>query len=115
MTSESNDHYLGVGLSNSSRLWKEQRELILQEAFLNFLLPSMEKEICALLTTRAKYWLLMEYQNWLWNKVSVALYELWENNVGVGYESGLKVMARCWDSGNPATTFVMLDSSGSSA
>ncbi|CAK9143041.1 unnamed protein product [Ilex paraguariensis] len=105
---ESNVCYLSDGVSISARLWNEQRKLVLQDAFFKFLFPSMEKEICAMLTTRAKDWLVIEYGHQLWNKVSVAPF----CRDGDKDEAAPRVMACCWGPGKPATTFVMLDSSG---
>ncbi|KAF8410946.1 hypothetical protein HHK36_003483 [Tetracentron sinense] len=112
LLSDSNDYYLSDGVSKSAQLWNEQRKLILQDAFFNFLLPSMEKEARSLLTARAKNWLLMEYGKHLCDKVSVAPYQRKENDVSADDEAALRVMACCWGPGKPATTFVMLDSSG---
>lgn len=112
LTSESEVHFLSDGVSKSAQSWNEQRKLILEDAFFNFLLPSMEKEARSLLTSKAKNWLLMEYGNVLWNKVSVGPYQRRENDLGSDEEPAPRVMACCWGHGKPATTFVMLDSSG---
>lgn len=112
LITDSRDHYLSDGVSKSAQLWNEQRKLILEDAFFNFLLPSMEKEARSLLTSRAKSWLLLEYGKFLWNKVSVGPYQRRESDVGSDEELAPRVMACCWGPGKPATTFVMLDSSG---
>ncbi|XP_047942817.1 transcription elongation factor SPT6 homolog [Salvia hispanica] len=112
LISDSNDYYLSDGVSKSAQLWNEQRKLILNDAFNNFLLPSMEKEARSLLTSRAKSWLLSDYGRLLWDKVSVAPYQRKENDVSSDEETAPRVMACCWGPGKPATTFVMLDSSG---
>ncbi|KAK3010331.1 hypothetical protein RJ639_013024 [Escallonia herrerae] len=112
LTSDSNDYYLSDGVSKSAQLWNEQRKLILQDAFSCFLIPSMEKEARSLLMSRAKNWLLLEYGKKLWEKVSVAPYQRKENDVSADDEAAPRVMACCWGPGKPATTFVMLDSSG---
>lgn len=112
LISDSNDYYLSDGVSKSAQLWNEQRKLILQDAIFGFLLPSMEKEARSLLTSRSKNWLLLEYGKVLWNKVSVAPYQRKENDVSSDDEAALRVMACCWGPGKPATSFVMLDSSG---
>ncbi|XP_077219251.1 global transcription factor group B1 [Tasmannia lanceolata] len=109
LISESNVYYTSDGVSRFATLWNEQRKLILKDAFFDFLLPSMEKEARSLLTTRAKNWLLLEYGKQVWNKVSVAPYPLKDNDSD---DAAPRVMACCWGPGNPATTFVMLDSSG---
>ncbi|ONH94509.1 hypothetical protein PRUPE_7G019900 [Prunus persica] len=111
LISDFNEYYLSDGVSKSAQLWNEQRKLILQDALFNFLLPSMEKEARSLLTSRAKNWLVMEYGKVLWNKVSVGPYQRKEND-GSDDEAAPRVMACCWGPGKPATTFVMLDSSG---
>lgn len=108
LTMSCNDTYLKHSEGTSAKLWNEQRKLILQDAILNFLLPSMEKEARALLNAKAKNWLLMEYGRQLWNRVSVAPYENKDN--GTTEKQG--VMACCWGNGKPGTTFVMLDSRG---
>jgi len=112
LTTDSKEHYLSDGVSKSAQLWNEQRKLILEDAIFNFLLPSMEKEARSLLTSKAKNCLLMEYGNVLWNKVSVGPYQRRENDLGSDEEPAPRVMACCWGHGKPATTFVMLDSSG---
>ncbi|KAG6382549.1 hypothetical protein SASPL_157779 [Salvia splendens] len=90
----------------------EKRKLILNDALNNFLLPSMGKEARSLLTSRAKPWLLSDYGRLLWDKVSVAPYQRKENDARYDEETAPRVMACCWGPGKPATTFVMLDSSG---
>ncbi|XP_004309652.1 PREDICTED: transcription elongation factor SPT6-like [Fragaria vesca subsp. vesca] len=112
LMSDFNEYYLSDGVSKSAQLWNEQRKLILQDALFRFLLPSMEKEARALLTSRAKSWLLTEYGKVLWNKVSVGPYQRKENDISTDDEAAPRVMACCWGPGKPATTFVMLDSSG---
>ncbi|GFY84642.1 global transcription factor group B1 [Actinidia rufa] len=112
LIADSNDYYLSDGVSKSAQLWNEQRKMILQDAFYGFLLPSMEKEARSLLTSRAKNWLLMEYGKLLWDKVSVAPFQRKGNDVSSDEEAAPRVMACCWGPGKPATTFVMLDSSG---
>ncbi|XP_058105794.1 transcription elongation factor SPT6 homolog [Magnolia sinica] len=112
LISDSNDYYISDGVSKSAQLWNEQRKLILKDAFFSFLLPSMEKEARSLLTARAKNWLLMEYGKQLWNRVSVAPYQRKDTDAGSEDDAAPRVMACCWGPGKPATTFVMLDSSG---
>uniref|UniRef100_A0A0D9UXY2 Transcription elongation factor spt6 n=1 Tax=Leersia perrieri TaxID=77586 RepID=A0A0D9UXY2_9ORYZ len=117
LTSEARENYLSDCVSKSAQLWDEQRKMILDDAFLNFLLPSMEKEARSLLTAKAKNWLNMEYGKQLWNKVSVAPWkkkdaDKKDSDIDLDDESELRVMACCWGPGKPATTFVMLDSSG---
>ncbi|XP_068664398.1 transcription elongation factor SPT6 homolog isoform X2 [Aristolochia californica] len=107
-----NENYLSDGVSKSAQLWNEQRKLILNGALFSFLLPSMAKEVRILLTTRAKYILRMEYGGQLWSKASVAPYQRKDNEVGMDEDTVPRVMACCWGPGKPATTFVMLDSSG---
>lgn len=112
LLSDSNENYLSDGVSKSAQLWNEQRKLILQDAFFDFLLPSMEKEARSLLAGRAKSWLLLEYGKLLWDRVSVAPYQRKEHDLSSDEEAAPRVMACCWGPGKPATTFVMLDSSG---
>lgn len=106
-----NDDYLSRGKSKYSQLWNEQRKLIIKDAFEGFLLPSMEKEARALLTSKAKSWLQMEYGRLLFNKVSEAPYQK-QGHDGDSSKDPPRVMACCWGPGRPATTFVMLDSFG---
>ncbi|KAF3790785.1 Transcription elongation factor [Nymphaea thermarum] len=115
------ENYLSDSVSRCAQLWNEQRKLVVKDALFGFLLPSMEKEARALLTARAKSWLLLEYGSQLWSKVSVAPYKRKENDaqakdaddeVATEEEVAPRVMACCWGPGKPATTFVMLDSSG---
>ncbi|XP_028074126.1 transcription elongation factor SPT6 homolog [Camellia sinensis] len=112
LVADSNDYYLSDGVSKSAQLWNEQRKMILQDAIFGFLLTSMEKEARSLLTSRAKNWLLMDYGKLLWDKVSVAPYQRKESDANSDEEAAPRVMACCWGAGKPATTFVMLDSSG---
>ena len=113
LISDAHEYYLSDGVSKSAQLWNEQRRQIIKDAFDGLLLPSMAKEARALLTSRAKNWLLMEYGKLLWDKVSVAPYQKEEQDNSLDdYEAASRVMACCWGSGNPATTFVMLDSYG---
>ncbi|KAL6610566.1 hypothetical protein ACP70R_040535 [Stipagrostis hirtigluma subsp. patula] len=117
LISEARENYLSDCVSKSAQLWDEQRKMILDDAFFNFLLPSMEKEARSLLTAKAKNWLHMEYGKQLWKKVTVAPWkkkdaEKKDTEIDLDDESELRVMACCWGPGKPATTFVMLDSSG---
>ncbi|KAK1386015.1 Transcription elongation factor spt6 [Heracleum sosnowskyi] len=112
LMSDARDYYLSDGVSKSAQLWNEQRKLILQDAFFSFLIPSMEKEARSLLTSRAKSWLLLDYGKRMWDKVSVAPYQQKESDASSEEEPAPRVMACCWGPGKPATTFVMLDSSG---
>ncbi|KAK8480758.1 hypothetical protein V6N13_092320 [Hibiscus sabdariffa] len=109
---ECNERYLSNGVSKSAQQWNEQRKQILSDALFGFLLPSMEKEARSLLASIAKSWLLLEYGKDLWNKVSVGPYKRKENDSNSDEEAAPRVMACCWGPGKPATTFVMLDSSG---
>ncbi|CAA7401540.1 unnamed protein product [Spirodela intermedia] len=110
LISEAKDNYLSECVSKSAQLWNEQRRLILEDSFFNHILPSMEKETRALLTAKAKSWLLVEYGKHLWSKVSVAPYQRPDSEEDE--EASQKVMACCWGPGKPPTTFVMLDSAG---
>ncbi|KAF9599355.1 hypothetical protein IFM89_036812 [Coptis chinensis] len=113
LISEITEYYLSDEVSAAAKIWNEQRSLILKDAFSNFLIPSMEKEVRSVLTARSKNFLLMEYGKQLWSKVSVAPYKRkGTNDVSPDDEAAPRVMACCWGRGNPATTFVMLDSSG---
>ncbi|CAD6271717.1 unnamed protein product [Miscanthus lutarioriparius] len=117
LMSEARENYLSDCVSKSAQLWDEQRKMILDDAFFNFLIPSMEKEARSLLTAKAKQWLHMEYGKQLWNKVTVAPWrkkdaDKKDADIDLDDESELRVMACCWGPGKPATTFVMLDSSG---
>ncbi|CAI0381319.1 unnamed protein product [Linum tenue] len=112
LVNECKDHYCSDGVSKSAQLWNEQRQLIVQDALFGFLLPSMEKEARSLLTSKSKRWLLWEYGQGLWNKVSVGPYQRKESDPSSDDDAAPRVMACCWGPGKPATTFVMLDSSG---
>ncbi|OMO76033.1 hypothetical protein COLO4_25705 [Corchorus olitorius] len=102
------DAYFSKNVNRWAQQWNAQRKLIMNDAFNGFLLPSMEREARLLLTSRAKNWLLTEYGKVLWNKVSVGPYRKKEDDM----DSEPRVMACCWGPCSPATTFVMLDSSG---
>lgn len=105
LITDANDFYHSSGVSKSAQLWNELRKQILKDAFDGFLLPCLEKEARALLTSKAKSWLQIDYGRLLWEKVSVAPYQ--KKGIDVP-----RVMACCWGPGRPATTFVMLDSFG---
>lgn len=111
LINDAHNYYLSDGVSKSAQLWNEQRKQIINDAFDGLLLPSMAKEARALLTSRAKNWILMEYGRHLWDKVSVAPYQKKDQDADE-YEVAPRVMACCWGPGKPATTFVMLDSYG---
>ncbi|CAN0922993.1 Transcription elongation factor SPT6 homolog [Linum grandiflorum] len=112
LVTECEDHYLSHGVSKYAQLWNEQRKLILHNALRRILIPSMEKEARSLLTSRAKRWLLWEYGQALWNKISVGPYQRAENDRSSDDEAAPRVMACCWGRGNAETTFVMLDADG---
>ncbi|CAH9116745.1 unnamed protein product, partial [Cuscuta europaea] len=112
LCSEASENYLSECVSKSAQLWNEQRKLIFEDAIHNMLLPSMVKEARLMLSSRAKNWLLSEYGELLWNKVSVGPYQVRENGGSSDEDTPPRVMACCWSPGKPATTFVMLDSSG---
>lgn len=114
LLADASESYLSECVSKPAQLWNEQRKMILEDSFHNFILPSMEKEARSLLMSRAKNWLLMEYGKQLWNKVSVAPYQRKGNSADIENEDEpeLRVMACCWGRGKPANTFVMLDSAG---
>jgi transcription elongation factor SPT6 len=117
LMSEARENYLSDCVSKSAQLWDEQRKMILDDAFLNFLLPSMEKEVRSLLTVKAKNWIHVEYGQQLFNKITAAPWKKKDadnkdEDIDLDDESELRVMACCWGPGKPATTFVMLDSSG---
>ncbi|KOM43046.1 hypothetical protein LR48_Vigan05g065000 [Vigna angularis] len=108
LTMTCNDAYLKDSEGISTRLWNEQRKLILKDVISNFILPSMEKEARVLLNAKAKNYVLMKYAMQLWNRVSVAPYL--KDVSDTVQQKG--VMACCWGNGKPGTTFVMLDSGG---
>jgi transcription elongation factor SPT6 len=117
LMSDARENYLSDCVSKTAQLWDEQRKMILDDAFFNFLLPSMEKDARSLLTAKAKHWLHMEYGKQLWNKITVAPWkkkdaDKKDSDIDLDDETELRVMACCWGPGKPATTFVMLDSSG---
>ncbi|KAL9240041.1 hypothetical protein vseg_014304 [Gypsophila vaccaria] len=112
LVNDSQEKYLSCGVSRSAQLWNEQRKLILEDAIFNFVLPALEKEARALLTSRSKNRLLLEYGKRLWDKVSVAPYQRKGSEISSDDEIAPRVMACCWGPGKPANTFVMLDSFG---
>lgn len=112
LISDSEEQYTSCGVSKLAQQWNEQRKLILKDAILDFILPTLEKEARLLLTSRAKSWLLMEYGKHLWDKVSVAPYQRKESDRNSDDEAAARVMACCWGPGKPPTTFVMLNSFG---
>ncbi|KAK8925663.1 hypothetical protein KSP39_PZI018098 [Platanthera zijinensis] len=110
---DASECYLSECVSKPAQLWNEQRKMILEDSFHNFIIPSMEKEARSLLTARAKIWLQLEYGKQLWDKVSVAPYQRKGNAEDIyNEESELRVMACCTGAGKSPNTFVMLDSAG---
>ncbi|MCL7047010.1 hypothetical protein MKW94_029482 [Papaver nudicaule] len=108
---ECSENYLSLGVSKTAKLWNEQRKMILDDMF-KHILPLMEKEARSVLSARARRWVLVKYGKHLWDKVSVAPYQRKEADVIPDDDTVPKVLACCWGPGKPATTFVMLDSSG---
>ncbi|KAI3831556.1 hypothetical protein MKX03_029514 [Papaver bracteatum] len=94
-----NENYLSDGVSKTAKLWNEQRKMILDDMFQQ-MLPLMEKEARTVLSVRARSW------------VSVAPYQRKDTDGRSDDDAAPKVLACCWGPGKPATTFVMLDSSG---
>ncbi|KAK1292420.1 hypothetical protein QJS10_CPB17g01754 [Acorus calamus] len=111
LINESIEYYVSLRVSEIGKLWNEQRRLIMTDSYENFILPSMVKEARLLLTARAKNWLLVEYGKQFWSKVSVAPCQRGNDSTSED-AAALRVLACCWGPGKPATTFVMLDSSG---
>ncbi|KAK1302050.1 hypothetical protein QJS10_CPB12g01717 [Acorus calamus] len=111
LINESIEYYVSLRVSEIGKLWNEQRRLIITDSYENFILPSVVKEAQLLLTARAKNWLLAEYGKQLWSKVSVAPCQRGNDSTSED-AAALRVLACCWGPGKPATTFVMLDSSG---
>ena len=72
LMSEARENYLSDCVSKSAQLWDEQRKMILDDAFFNFLLPSMEKETWSVLTAKTEHCHHMECGKQLPNKVTVA-------------------------------------------
>lgn len=112
LLSDACDYYHSDGVNRCAQIWNEQRRMILEESFLTYIFPSMILEAQSLLSARAKNWLLMEYGRQLWNKVSVAPFRPKDPDNDWEGASEARVMACCWGPGKPATTMVMLDSTG---
>ncbi|KAL2925282.1 Transcription elongation factor SPT6-like protein [Bienertia sinuspersici] len=112
LISESEKLYLSVSVSELAQLWNVQTRMIIGDAIIDYILPALEKEARSLLTNRAKNWLLLDYGERLWDKASVAPYQTKKRESSSDDEVAPRVMACCWGSGDPPTTFVMLDSYG---
>lgn len=120
--------YTSDGVSRTANQWNEQRRLILKEAVSSRLLPAMQREARLALTARAKDHLANQCAAAMWQRVSVAPYDLRSKSSAAGGGRGggrggssadddgkapwLRVLACCWGPGSPATTFAMLDASG---
>jgi len=107
--------YLSEGVSLTAQQWNEHRRQILRDALVSIVLPSMEKEARMIMAARAKHWLAAECGFKLWKKVSMAPYvppKVVDTEDRIDSVVVPRVLACCWGPGNPATTFVMLDSAG---
>ncbi|KAJ7556307.1 hypothetical protein O6H91_05G078100 [Diphasiastrum complanatum] len=106
--------YLSKGVNQNAELWNEQRRQILHDSVTNLILPNLEKETRLSLSRKAKQSILTHCGNCLWKLVSAAPYSNPLENLEFDgpKKEGHRVMACCWGPGKPATTFVMLDSSG---
>ncbi|KAJ7545245.1 hypothetical protein O6H91_09G112200 [Diphasiastrum complanatum] len=105
--------YLSDGVSTAAQLWNEQRKIILKDALMHHLFPLFEKETRALLSLRAKQWVMLKCGEELWKLVSVAPPVAVPDSDDHSVDDGAPpVMACCWGPGKPATTFVMLDPAG---
>ncbi|MCO5611339.1 hypothetical protein L7F22_065592 [Adiantum nelumboides] len=114
------DNYFSNASIEVSRLWNDQRKLVLQEALSQMLLPILVRDTRLSLTARAKAWVEGECSKSLWKRVSMAPYPSNDRlfpdastRSKISNESeGAMVLACCWGTRQPPTTFVMLDTFG---
>ncbi|PSC69358.1 transcription elongation factor SPT6 [Micractinium conductrix] len=105
------DAYLSGGLSEAAVEWDKVRKSVLHEALTAHLLPALEREARARLAADARATVLEAASGRLWAyasraPLSVRLVDDDEE------EPDRRVMAVCYGTGSPATTFVMLDPAG---
>lgn len=111
--------YFSNGSNEVAVLWNEQRKLTLQEAVSKMILPLLIKEMRTSLTAKAKAWVQSECSKNLWKRASVAPYRTahaspddYLSSKATSDATDARVLACCWGSRNPPTTFVMLDAFG---
>ncbi|GJR37279.1 transcription elongation factor SPT6 [Tanacetum coccineum] len=113
LTTDAHEYYLSDGVSKSAQLWNEQRKQIIKDAFDGLTFYLLAKEARALLTSKPKIVYLREYGEVIMDKVSCCTLIKKGNRITPWViMKASRVMACCWGPGNPATTFVMLDSYG---
>jgi transcription elongation factor SPT6 len=111
------ESYLSNGSTSEEKLWDEQRKEVLKEVIIDILMPIIISEIRVLLTTKAKSWIQSKCSDNLWKTISMAPYRPPICNPSSSLEAEnsskvARVLACCWGSRNPPTTFVMVDSFG---
>ncbi|PRW45415.1 transcription elongation factor SPT6 isoform A [Chlorella sorokiniana] len=105
------DSYLSSGLADVAQSWDEVRRGVLEEAVRDMLLPLMEREVRTRLGASARVAALDKSGDKLWAYATQAPLQVRlvdDDEV----EPDRRVMAVCYGTGNPATTFVMLDPAG---
>ena len=84
-------------------MWNEQRKMVLREALTNRLLPAMQREARLALAARARDHLSNKVSAAMWERVSVAPYDLRSKSSGRQDDDGrspwLRVLACCWGPG----------------
>eukprot|EP00250_Pteridium_aquilinum_P002122 c12328_g1_i1 orf=3-4373(-) len=113
------ESYLSNVSSEVAMQWNEQCKLTLQEAVSKMILPLLVKELRMSLSMKAKAWVRSKCSDIFWKRASVAPYLVADlscddhlSSKATNDAAEPRVLACCWGSRNPPTTFVMLDPFG---
>ena len=104
--------YISDGVSKFATMWNEQRRMVLREALTNRLLPAMQREAKLALAARARDHLSNKVSAAMWDRVSVAPYDLRSKSSGRQDDDGrspwLRVLACCWGPGERTVNRCMM-------
>ena len=111
------ESYLSDGSNPEEKIWDEQRKEVLKETVSGMIMPTLVNEIRVSLTAKAKSWIQSKCRDNLWKIISIAPYHPPNHNPTSSHEAEnssavARVLACCWGSRNPPTTFVMVDCLG---
>lgn len=103
--------YLSHNTDDVSQEWNQLRENVLSDAVKKHIIPALERELRVRLVADGREALLRQMSDKLWKYATQAPLKV-ESGEEEGEMLEPRIMAVCWGPGDPATTFVMLDSSG---
>eukprot|EP01117_Protostelium_nocturnum_P006766 TRINITY_DN242_c0_g1_i1.p1 TRINITY_DN242_c0_g1~~TRINITY_DN242_c0_g1_i1.p1 ORF type:complete len:1509 (+),score=429.08 TRINITY_DN242_c0_g1_i1:233-4759(+) len=103
--------YLSDGTSLNAQAWNEQRKLILHEAIVKFLLPSLEKELRQKLFEESSKFVMEACSSKLYKKLIASPFRP-SNSESNDSEDEMKVMACCYGQGDIPSICIILDSKG---